>query len=195
MDDFDVCASCSCHIKRSERACPFCGARHASTPRPARQHVPRMSRGKWLAFGGTLALLGCSGTAVPAPAGDAGAISAINPWFDPVGSQGCPVALSGTFVCGTSTCSRATEHCALLSGGVNNGCEANDAGYPFPAQCLSCPTCDCVTPTLANTSCTCVELDNGEGIGLECHGCYGAPPARLERLAAERLRTPRAARS
>jgi hypothetical protein len=182
MDDFEVCGSCACHIKRSEPACPFCGAGHAPSPRNTRQPVPRMSRGRWLAFGGTLALLGCSGTTEPSRGGDAGAISAVNPWGSLPGPEGCPAVLNGTFVCGTSTCNRATEHCRLYAGGGGGGCEANDAGYPFPAECLACPTCDCVTPTLANARCTCTELDNGRGIGLECIGCYGAPPARLERL-------------
>jgi hypothetical protein len=63
MNPYNACASCSRYIKRGDRGCPFCG----SANRPVRQEEPRlsarMSRARWLAFGSTLAIAGCSGDA------------------------------------------------------------------------------------------------------------------------------------
>jgi hypothetical protein len=69
--------------------------------------------------------------------------------------------------------------------GTQVACE--DAANGIPQQCLSCPTCDCVSQYIG-ASCNCVDLGGslglGGGIGVECAGCYGAPPTRLELLAA-----------
>jgi hypothetical protein len=70
--------------------------------------------------------------------------------------------------------------------GTENACEDDNAGGSFPQECLSCPTCDCVS---RYSGCRCVDLGGGAfgvggGIGVQCAGCYGAPPTRLELLAA-----------
>src|SRR5579863_1525342 len=64
MNDLAPCRACSCHVKTSDETCPFCGAPHEPLP-SSRRGVPRMSRARWLAFGSTIALLGCGGNVEP----------------------------------------------------------------------------------------------------------------------------------
>ena len=120
--------------------------------------------------------------------------------FVDVGDGGSCTPPTGSFICkpewGAQTpqlCDRATQYCQLGPGptGTQHGCKSYDdpdAGYsgqPFPPQCLPCPTCECVFRhtdwgTLTHP-CGCRDLDGLGAIGLSCGGCYGSPPARLER--------------
>jgi hypothetical protein len=154
-----------------------------------------MSRGTWLALG-SLAIAGCSGAIVSPSDGDAGPTATTgSDAASESGARGsdgaapapdaahCTVDRSATFACGPAvTCNRATEYCRLTTGTHEpNGCEPDDA-YPFPPECVACPTVACLQAH-ATGSCLATELDDGAGIGLACGGCYGAPPPRLERLA------------
>lgn len=95
---------------------------------------------------------------------------------------------TGQFLCDPSNnqgtgdagvaCDRQGEFCSLWPG--TQGCIAKADAGTFPAACLTCPTCDCIN---AHTSCRCVALDDAGAIGISCGGCYGSPPARLERYA------------
>jgi len=88
---------------------------------------------------------------------------------------------SGFFSCGGNICDRAIQAC------YSNSCEwygnlsAIATGGADAASCGSCPTCECLQPTLY-TNCHCTEDDSGT-IAISCGGCYGSPPARLERIA------------
>jgi len=168
VDAYAVCPRCACLIKRIEMRCPFCDAPIGRAPRAP--VLPRMSRAQWLALG-ALALLGCSGGATELPSnGGAGA------------EGGSPTGIpSGTFACGSSTCDRATQYCSFFPYSISGQCQADNAGFPFPPQCVGQPTCDCMA-TAALGSCHCIDLDDGGGIGIRCSACYGAPPTRLERL-------------
>lgn len=88
-----------------------------------------------------------------------------------------------TFQCAGTACNTATQYCDLSYDGSQVACEDDNAGGYFPQQCLTCPTCDCVSQYISGPSCKCVDLAGG-GIGVQCAGCYGAPPTRLELLAA-----------
>jgi hypothetical protein len=109
------------------------------------------------------------------------------------GADGC--GLPGPFVCrpawgemppGGYICDAATQFC--MKGPNGHGCTGFDTQYdsqPFPPQCLPCPTCECIfryTTWESNTHpCSCEDLGSG-AIALSCGGCYGSPPARLERF-------------
>jgi hypothetical protein len=69
MDAYEVCTACSCHIKTTESCCPFCGVPRAPKARATMRPWVRMSRAQWLAFGSTLAVVGCTEhfPAAPAP--------------------------------------------------------------------------------------------------------------------------------
>jgi hypothetical protein len=88
---------------------------------------------------------------------------------------------SGTFACAGQTCDRSTQLC--MENG--SGCVAYDGvipeQQPEAGSCGACPSCACLQPTLWG-SCHCTEDDAGS-IAISCGGCYGAPPARLERIA------------
>ncbi len=88
-----------------------------------------------------------------------------------------------TFQCAGQSCNAASQYCYISYGGTQVACEDDSTGGYFPQQCLSCPTCDCVSQYISGPSCKCVELGEG-AIGVQCAGCYGAPPTRLELLAA-----------
>jgi hypothetical protein len=88
-----------------------------------------------------------------------------------------------TFQCAGSSCNAATQYCYISYGGTQVACEDDNAGGYFPQQCLDCPTCSCVSQYISGPSCKCVDLGGG-AIGVQCAGCYGAPPTRLELLAA-----------
>jgi hypothetical protein len=70
MIAFEVCTSCSRHIKSVEAACPFCGTSHAPHVSRAVRRAPRMSRAAWLAttLASSLLVAGC--TAEVAPSGE-----------------------------------------------------------------------------------------------------------------------------
>lgn len=88
-----------------------------------------------------------------------------------------------TFQCAGQPCNAATQYCYMSYAGTEVACQSDTAGGYFPQQCLDCPTCDCVSQYISGPSCKCVDLGNG-AIGVQCAGCYGAPPTRLELLAA-----------
>jgi hypothetical protein len=90
----------------------------------------------------------------------------------------CPTR-SGYFNCQGNVCDRSIQACQ------NGYCEwygalATSWQFPDAASCGPCPTCECLQGSLS-TSCHCSE-DNQGTITISCGGCYGSPPARLERL-------------
>jgi len=203
VDAYDVCAGCGCHIKRTEVHCPFCEAPY--TAARARPRPQRVSRAQWLAFGGALAVMGCSGAIESPPSGGTGGAATGGGVGGRAGQSAEPplrppielvppgiladlpppnvCAVSGTFACGTTTCDRATQVCFNLNYQPSS-CYPDDAGWPFPTQCQGCPTCGCVADAGLPPGCSCSETDDGGGIGIQCMAaCYGAPPARLERKA------------
>jgi len=105
---------------------------------------------------------------------------------DATGGEDAPATCAishTTFQCAGASCNAATQYCYISYGGTQVACEDDDAGGYFPQQCLTCPTCDCVSQYISGPSCKCVDLGSG-AIGVQCAGCYGAPPTRLELLAA-----------
>jgi hypothetical protein len=112
------------------------------------------------------------------------------------GAAVCPSLAPGTFVCGTTAvCDRATEYCwsGRPSWADGNCFTYDDAGVnPLPAQCLGCPTCDCLAMNAGYVGggfCPfgavpwgCIDVEGG-GIVLSCghNSCYGAPAARARR--------------
>jgi hypothetical protein len=174
MDRFHLCSGCACYVKREDPVCPFCGA--SAPPRPSRAALAdparRMSRAQWLAFGAALSVTGCSSGAPTQGATEEVTVTTADGGKTQVAV--C-ASRSGYFPCGGHDyCDRSIQAC------VDGVCEA----YDTLGSCAGCPTCDCLRS--ACTSCT----DDGNG-GLtaddsQCNpssgGCYGAPPARLERL-------------
>jgi hypothetical protein len=204
---FLPCASCACHIKVSDARCPFCGAVNTRRP-PRRAPAARSSRAQWLAFG-SVALVGCVGTVAESSGGDGGGAVAQHdagntPAHDsgnqqvpppdagtapetgvsyeaslPEASVSCPTR-SGYFDCSANVCDRSIQACydgeCLWYGALPE----YTGTIPDAASCGSCPTCACLKGTLY-PNCNCAE--DGEGtIAISCAGCYGSPPARLERL-------------
>jgi hypothetical protein len=105
---------------------------------------------------------------------------------DVTGGDDAPVTCAvshTTFQCAGQSCNAATQYCYISYGGTQVACEDDNGGGYFPQQCLNCPTCGCVSQYISGPSCKCVELGGG-AIGVQCAGCYGAPPTRLELLAA-----------
>jgi hypothetical protein len=104
---------------------------------------------------------------------------------------------AGTFLCGYSAstsvpCDQATQFCFHENSGSN--CVNNDATSPstmwrfsIPPQCAASRTCDClaeagwVETNPCCGGCFCSGDDAGT-LTIACGGCYGSPPARLERL-------------
>jgi hypothetical protein len=105
---------------------------------------------------------------------------------------------SGTFPCGNVMCDRATQWCHAASGGALwNSCRplATTCADPYPPGDAGCGNgtfcwyadCDgglrrCACVTTCGYYGWCSDDDAG-GITVGCGPCYGAPPARLERLA------------
>ena len=114
------------------------------------------------------------------------------------------VVASRSFPCGTDVdaslqCERATQICLSLSGGGGFSCISQDGStlhayqggtYASPdSAAVSCDACagpaGCTFYYGPPGSCwpsSCSEDDAG-GVTVSCGECYGAPPARLERLA------------
>jgi hypothetical protein len=65
-----ACPACARHVRRSERACPFCASPLSLPPAPPRVVLPRLGRTASFAFGAALSTTAaaCSPTA-PADAG------------------------------------------------------------------------------------------------------------------------------
>jgi hypothetical protein len=119
----------------------------------------------------------------------------------------CAIA-PGTFPCGTSNCDPATQYCdreiRTNCGGPPTDVStcvadfADGAAYSnIPEQCRACPTAACIRTFLNPTrpeptvnSATVADDDGGVLVtwSTDCHGCYGCPPARLERLGGRRAR-------
>jgi hypothetical protein len=101
----------------------------------------------------------------------------------PSPNTSCP--RRGTFACGASlNCDRATEICfngSYCAAIATVGYLQIDSG-----ACAACPTCACFPPGLrpnCNQGVSCFE-DNFGGLSVSCSsqgGCYGSPPARLDR--------------
>jgi hypothetical protein len=91
----------------------------------------------------------------------------------------------GTFPCVLSgysgvCCNRATEYCQTVAT-FGAYCEEVDAH--FPPQCQKSRTCECLDGSAVFLgSCRSCEEDDAGDILIACGACYGAPPARLERL-------------
>ena len=218
MDAYEICKGCSCFIKRAEARCPFCGVEHVAArgaprriPRVSRAQWLAVASALTVTgcSGAVASPSGSSssgeqgedhdaatdaavsrdgGAAADAHAAlpDAHAEATTEAGVQPEASTACSAALQ-PFECGTTLCNPATDYCNRVTyGGGYFSCEANDAGYPFPEQCTACPTCECISSYITG-ACHCIELDAG-GIGIQCAACYGAPPARLERLSGRRSR-------
>ena len=194
MDPYDVCASCARYIKRGEFTCPFCGAADRLRSALARGGPKRASRAEWLAYGGSaLGLLGCTNgspvSAVPDAAENAASL----------GKNGflCASAGNGAIFDADIVCDRASEWCYTNHGFEPSGCVslATTCAPTEPADACSgvfawdAATCDghiagCawITVTCPGGGGGCSDDDAG-GITVSCGSCYGAPPARLERVA------------
>jgi hypothetical protein len=72
MDAFEVCASCSRHLRTVEVACPFCRAPHRPCAARPPRRTPRSSRAVWLAttLASSVVLAGCTNDVDP-PGGPA----------------------------------------------------------------------------------------------------------------------------
>jgi hypothetical protein len=191
MNPYDVCASCARYVKQAESTCPFCGALERVQSAPARGHSERMSRSAWLAYGGSaLAFLGCTnGGIVSSSNPDASAGAAA------LGDAGflCVRAGSQPFFDADIVCNRTSEWCYTNHGFEPTGCLslattcappvlADACSSVFDWDAAACdggtPRCSCLTLTCSGW---CADDDAG-GITVSCGSCYGAPPARHERL-------------
>jgi hypothetical protein len=256
MGHFYACASCARYVTEADEACPFCGASRDERCQAAPPRPPRMSRARWLAYGSTIAAVGCSGGGTAGGAGqdatapreaaavelEAGREDTASPHdASPPGEGGggtdgdvsaegdvagdgqiaeagadCGgsdlggfAPAQGSFVClqapyslslGNSAysdasliCDRATQYCVLYSTGgacesLSDTCSARYYLEPKPGACDGgVLRCECLTGCFAPPSASMVALcmdDEAGGVTIACHSCYGAPPARLERLAA-----------
>jgi hypothetical protein len=182
------CPSCACHVKDGDATCPFCGASLPHVERSWRA-APLKSRAAWLAFGSSLVAI--------AGAATIGACSSA--------SSDDHTAGGATFPCGDAgACSVATQFCGVSAHQTGCGndfylvyeCAPKEGNLQFPAECLDLPKCTCVEAYLpappppwenGGSGTSCSEDDAGGviltyGSGGQCAGCYGAPPARLERM-------------
>jgi hypothetical protein len=85
---------------------------------------------------------------------------------------------TGYFDCAGNLCDRSIQACyqnQCVWYGLLSSYEVPDA-----ATCGPCPTCACLQGSLEG-SCHCNNDPDG-GLIISCGGCYGSPPARLERL-------------
>jgi hypothetical protein len=176
------CAACGNFVKTADALCPFCGATMATWR--ARSPAARMSRAAWLALGSSAAALGCAVTLTACAGDDTDGATASAVTRDDGGSSS-DAASAQTFACGDASCNIATEFCSddtCQGGGAS--CTPIDGG--FPAVCAATPTCACLAPYEANSGYQfgCGVSDAGGMTWFAtCAGCYGSPPARLERLA------------
>ncbi len=167
-----------------------------------------MSRAAWLAVASSVAAFealgaGCS-NASPTGPDDADVAVADAPSERDLA---CAVFDAGRFACGATSCLLETSFCRRETGFTclpghpypqaspydRSSCESRTNPYLFPRECRDCPTCECVlahTPDVdTQTKVTCQPIPDG-GIVVTttntpiCGACYGAPPARLERIAA-----------
>ena len=158
MDAFEACAVCARHIKRVESACPFCHAPHSPSAPAARRATPRVSRAAWLAT--TLA----SSLAV----------------------TGCGGATIGDPKENHPNGTSAEQEEADASDSDAGELVADDAAAwaPFDAPFVVTGDAGLVVYE-ASVYPDAEPYDAGDDVGWV--GCYGAPPARLERTAPARL--------
>ena len=212
MSSLSPCRACQCFVKSEDSACPFCGAE--MNVRALKRTAPRMSRAAWLAVGssiaalsGVAALAACSSTGATAPTAP-GTVGASDSGGD--AQSDAPAEVEATFGCGPQVsnfgspqpqyCKLASElcmatweplpPCAITENTFS--CVSFDAS-PYTSSCgVHTPTCNCIAPNLPDggeyEGWSCADLDGG-GVeiddGIRCQqGCYGSPPARLERLIA-----------
>ena len=136
MAAFDPCASCRCHIKRSDRHCPFCGAENSL--HDAIAVVPpvrgRVSRAGLFALGTALTAAACTTTA-SAPSPDAAVTKDAGP-ADAVASH--DVDSPDARIADATSIDSAIEAAAP---GADSG--ALDSGHPADAATdggAACPT-------------------------------------------------------
>lgn len=180
------CPACSRHVKSSDPVCPFCGAPSApSRPAPPRA-TQRVSRARWLAFGPAVAVLvGCGGTVSTSPspeqraASDAGGTTQGVAGDTPPPGAVCSFR-GGFFDCGGILCDRSIEACYRNASGGTGSCVWYGALDP---SCGSCPTCACLGSDTASGETCSQDFEGSMTVVTSQHGCYGAPPARLERIA------------
>jgi hypothetical protein len=195
-------------VKSEDPRCPFCGALSES-PVASRRRGRRTSRAQWLALG-SIALAGCAGSIAETPPGDGGSSSehdaaggvhdsgvarvpeeagtlaetggpqdASAAAQDAGGSAFACNTRSGYFQCQANVCDRSIQAC--YQGQCVWYGELASYGAPDSAACDPCPTCECLGSTLY-PGCHCTD-DGAGAITISCQGCYGSPPARLERMA------------
>jgi hypothetical protein len=87
---------------------------------------------------------------------------------------------SGYYDCGANLCDRSIQACYQGQCVWYGALWEYVSQQPDAASCGSCPTCACLHGALYG-NCTCNE-DNEGTVSISCGGCYGSPPARLERL-------------
>jgi hypothetical protein len=115
MNPYYACSSCARYVKHGDSVCPFCGTAKRATTGPTARRPGRTSRAQWLAYGSSLAVVGCTGgAATPSSAADATAQSEI----------GAPQAEAAEAAGASDTAS------ADANAGVDSRAEAeaNDAG-------------------------------------------------------------------
>lgn len=92
---------------------------------------------------------------------------------------------AGSLACGTGYCDGATQVCASLPAPPLYRCvdyKAVGSTNGTSVCTAPVPSCSCyTTPVADHYACNCADIDGG--VLLSCHTCYGAPPARFERLA------------
>jgi hypothetical protein len=140
-----------------------------------------MSRARWLAFGSTAFLFACGGQVESMPYQDAGtttngASATSDGSSASVQGRVCPTR-SGAFACGSDYCDRGVQACD------EGSCVSYDQ---LTTTCGDCPMCACLQ---IDSNCNCSDFTGA--VVITCWhsppsssgGCYGAPPARLERIA------------
>jgi hypothetical protein len=201
-------------VKSHEPACPFCGqvlAPTTSGPAPGRA-TKRISRAAWLALG-SAAMTGCTGGQVASRAGESptdasvrdasgsettavrdalatdDAADGAGQTSDPADAADARALEAGPIglPCGGLTCEAGAEFCVVFY-----GCETYEVPSGPEPQCVSIASCgeagagfNCPDIAPGNNSCYPID-DSGLSFtsSADCNPCYGAPPARLERLRA-----------
>ena len=174
MNAYDVCPACSRHVKRTDATCPFCATNEPLRRASRASMGRRMSRGEWLALGSAIVLGGCSGKEISTKENSTAPDSASSVTSVLVG-----------FECGDAQCQPTAEYC--YNWNISYSCEPYDSGgwAPGDAACGNYPTRACSTwqgADFGDGVCGCSDDDAGAVSVVACHSCYGAPPARLERL-------------
>jgi len=211
---FYACSSCSRYVKEHENACPFCGAARGGSEHTVRSFSIRgISRGQWLTAGAAaLALVSCDAPngdaffecSVTVPT-DGGAISATycEKRMQYCSAQGTCVTIADSGPCAVVSpgnvclCDEdagvAVQRCST-KGFFDCSAGGSPVSYceKWTQYCSTQGTCvtiadagSCAVASSGTYQCTCTEDAGATFQTCTSHsGCYGAPPARLERLAA-----------